>query len=144
MQPRTAPRNDHNERVHVSVSWKRRAEERGVEGCECCGWKPHVSFSRGRKRGRRLCLLTLHHVIPVRYKITFPGDIHAEENTIVLCPNHAAIADWISGTHNNSKSVDFSLYRGPKTREELLENLHSLETDPDSWAAAYWPKFHGF
>jgi len=70
-------------------------------------------------------------------------DIHAHENTVVLCPSHAAIADAISGTHDNKKGADFSQYRGPKTRGELLENLRSLNADPDGWAKAYWPKFDG-
>jgi hypothetical protein len=44
-------------------------------------------------------------VIPKRYYSTYPGDINADENTIVLCPNHAAIADAISGTHDNRKGA---------------------------------------
>jgi hypothetical protein len=133
--------NDHNERVNASVGGKRRAEQRGVIGCEYCGWTPHASFSRTRPRRRKLVLVTLHHVIPMKFQGTYSGDINADENTIVLCPIHAAIADAISGTHDNRKGRDFSKYRGPKTRDELLENLRLLDADPDGWAKAYWPKF---
>lgn len=133
--------NNHNERVNASVGGKRIAERRGVVGCEYCGWTPHVSFSRNRRPGRKLCLVILHHIVPAKYADTYPGDIHAPANTIVLCPNHAAIADAISGTHDNRTLASFNDYRGPKTREELLENLRLVETAPDDWATAYWPKF---
>ena len=82
-------------------------------------------------------------MIPNRYHSTYPGDINADENTIVLCPTHAVIADAISGTHDNRKGAEFSQYRGPKTKAELLVNLRSLDADPDGWANAYWPTFDG-
>lgn len=127
----------HNERVNASVGGKKRAEQKGVEGCEFCGWKAHARF------GGKLRLLKLHHVIPAKYKSTYPGNIHDDSNLIVLCPNHAEIADAISGTHDNAKSGSFGLYRGPKSRDELLENLRLIDTDPDTWAANYWAGLQG-
>ena len=86
-------------------------------------------------------LLIRHHVIPHRFKSTYPGDIHDTSLAAVLCGTCAVVADAISGTNDNVKNKDFSTYRGPRTKAELLDNLKRYHEGPDAWAAEYWPKF---
>lgn len=132
MNPAQKP-TESQKRKNASIKGKKRAHGRGVDACEYerCRLKVHPVF------GRMLPLLIHHHVIPWKYKGTYPGDINGDEVTVILCPNHAAIADCISGTHTNGPK-DFRLYCGPKTREELLKNLRLIEENPEAWASTYW------
>jgi hypothetical protein len=91
---------------------RKRAYEAGIHGCEFCGGWAVYTLS--------------HHIIPRKYKSTYSGNIDDISNGIVLCPNHAAVADDMAGTHDNSHKP-FSEYTGPRTKDELLEKLRLWE-----------------
>lgn len=73
-------------------------------GCEVCGWRPVEAK-----------LLHAHHVIPLTC-----GGTDAARNTLVLCPNHHAVAHHL-GKRSRGR------YTGPETRDAMRDAL--LEHD---------------
>lgn len=104
------------ERVLAADQFKSRrpAETRQ---CECCGWRPPAPLLI---RNKRLSLLHAHHVIAVSR-----GGNDAPENLILLCANCHGVADYLGGR--------IALIDPIRTREQLLDHLQLLLTDPDGW-----------
>lgn len=104
------------------AAYRRRAWRQDRFVCEVCGWTPPVVLDP-KGEGRGLCV---HHVVPVAC-----GGSDEDENLVLLCPNHHAIADNLGRTR--SRGLEGNRYFGPRTREELLETLRRLDVDPDGW-----------
>jgi hypothetical protein len=122
-------REQKNARNVLSRQGKKALRAKGVTKCEVCAWPSYEGFG---------CLLTLAHVIPSKFHAEF-DTVHSHDNVMLLCPNHAKIADHISGVHEKNNS--FSEYRGPRTRSEMMANLRAIDADPESWASQYWPNY---
>lgn len=78
----------------------------GAGTCEFCGWAPP------EKR-----ILHAHHVIP---RARGGGDV--PRNIAVLCPNHHALAHYMSPRGHTAG------YCGPKTKAHLFRLLRIVET----------------
>lgn len=77
--------------------------------CAVCGWNGHGKYN----------LVRVHHVIPVS-----AGGESVESNTLLLCPNHHAIAHMLFGVVDKK-------YNGPNTPKKLKEALMRYESDWD-------------
>ena len=89
----------------------------GNAACDVCGWKPPEPVIA---RGGHL-ILTAHHVVPLAC-----GGSNREENLVVLCPNHHAIAHRLGFKRSQQ-------WYGPTSRDDLIGELVLLETDPEKW-----------
>lgn len=94
--------------------------------CEVCRWRPPKALREvaGRMIGR---LLHGHHIIPVAC-----GGPDTEENLILLCPTHHAIAHHM-GRMVPDGLAPCKIWWGPRTKRELLATMHML-TMPEQYA----------
>jgi hypothetical protein len=79
-------------------------------------------FSRSRDTSE---MMELHHVVPVAC-----GGGDSPENLLLLCPNHHRLAHKLT-----SISYKRGAYFGPRSREEMIQSLTLVESDPSAWQA---------
>jgi 5-methylcytosine-specific restriction endonuclease McrA len=84
----------------------------GRYACEACGWRPPDHSWRGAMPG----VLHVHHIIPV-----LAGGPDAEDNLVLLCPNHHALAHLAAPMRSGQ-------HWGPKTREDLFARLREYDS----------------
>lgn len=84
-------------------------KSKGFVSCEICGWGFKDNFKS----------VNLHHLIP-----TAAGGENIEENIVFLCPNHHALAHFLTYSHGGE-------YHGPKTKEGLMEMIKDYEYEKD-------------
>jgi hypothetical protein len=99
---------------------KRQYFKDGIRACEVCHWAPPSYLARP---DRTLCL-RLHHLVP----LCLDGPLEERSNTLLLCPNHAALGDVLAFTMID---IDGN-YCGPRTRAEIIELLRDIDRNPDS------------
>jgi hypothetical protein len=83
---------------------RRYRRKRATGGCEVCGWKPPAQT-----------VLAVHHVIPLAC-----GGTDADENLIVLCPKHHALARSV-GKRTGKR------YSGPRNKASFTLALRKAE-----------------
>ncbi len=81
----------------------------GMLKCEICGWGFCGNYSS----------VNAHHIKPVS-----AGGENKDDNLILLCPNHHAIAHFISHTHKGK-------YSGPSSKQELIDETILYEKSPE-------------
>jgi hypothetical protein len=91
-------------------SRNRSFKKRRGSACEVCGWTPRPPL--------RPSAVNAHHVRP-----RSEGGNHSDENRIVLCPNHHAVAHAL---HRESPSRD---------RDDLLARIRAWEDEAQQPAA---------
>jgi hypothetical protein len=95
--------------IRKRSSWKATRHKLSASGvCEVCGWEPP------EKR-----LLHAHHVVPRCH-----GGGDEPENLLVVCPNHHALAHYVS-------KRTYRVYAGPRTRAALLEKIRLVEFEQE-------------
>lgn len=106
------------ETSRVPRAIKRQLIEQHGNACEICGWKNPVPdlFQRST-----ISIVQAHHIVPAAC-----GGLATVENLILLCPNHHIIAHEVLGK-------PAGIWRGPRTREELIATLKRLESNPNQW-----------
>lgn len=96
---------------------KVRRAKTGEMRCAVCKWAPPAQIAV--RRG--LNLLHAHHVVPLAC-----GGSNDEENLVILCPNHHALAHRV-GQQNGAR------WYGAPTPNELVAELTALEEAPQDW-----------
>lgn len=111
-------------RDHTLVTTVKRSRAQSDEHCcEVCGWVPPVvGFYKGLQcKYRRARLLHLHHIVPLRW-----GGKDEEDNLILLCPNHHAVAHAIIGLWRSADGIAVSYDR-------LFAALRAISKAPNDW-----------
>jgi predicted HNH restriction endonuclease len=97
----------HRERVNFIQKYKRKiTKQDGILRCEICGW----GFRDNNNS------VNAHHIVPVA-----SGGEDSEGNTVLLCPNHHAIAHYLTRQSDG-------IYYGPRSKSELLNKINEYET----------------
>ena len=86
--------------------------------CAVCGWSgPAVETT-----------LHGHHIIPRSW-----GGANSEENIVLLCPNHHALAHSFCNGRKSQQFIDVVL----RQKTAFIEHLKSYDSDPAGWVADY-------
>ena len=96
----------------------------GQVKCQICDWQA-PDFLQAMF-GRSSFAVNLHHVLPVAC-----GGTDEPENLVLLCPNHHAIADILSGRFNKGRGNKINSFITDKI--ELIEMLSLIDSDPVKW-----------
>ena len=104
----------------ASKTYRFKREKMSAELCRCeaCGWQEPAAISR-----RYRSVVQAHHVIPVAC-----GGSDADDNLVLLCPNHHAIAHRVGQV---TSGTGRKRYHGPQTKAELLGLLAQIELAPE-------------
>lgn len=121
-----AKRKRQSERTCAVNKHKKDLRQQGQTKCEICGWSAPDYLQN--MSGRSNFTVNLHHVLP-----TASGGAEEPENLILLCPNHHAIADLLSGRFNKGRGSKINSFITDKA--ELIEMLHLIDSDPIKWEA---------
>ena len=105
--------------------------------CELCGWSPPRLLSDQAESacGKKL-ILAVHHIL--RYS---EGGDESDDNLILLCPNHHALADAVSQLwRSHTKRGDAHRYVAKPTKHHLMTLLPLMEQHPQDWMDRYDPR----
>ncbi len=105
---------------HAPADLRRTLAREGVRpACESCGWS--------LPEGLGASAVTAHHAIPLA---AGGGDV--EDNLVLLCPNHHAIAHRLWPLVGK-KSAARKGYDGPRSPAEVVEELRLFDADPEAY-----------
>jgi predicted restriction endonuclease len=127
-----AKRKRQVERICAVRKHKETLRCNGQVQCEICGW--HAPEFLQEMLGRSCFAVNAHHVLPVAC-----GGSDELDNLVLLCPNHHAIADLLSGRFNKGRGNKNNSFITDKA--ELIEMLRLIDDDPAAWQAQMEERF---
>ena len=95
------------ERLKQRLKAVRAYKKSHENACEVCGYKPPDGISTK--------MLHTHHIVEAR-----AGGSDGEDNLIILCPNHHALAHALGPTYHGQ-------YLGEKDRTHLITRMKQVE-----------------
>src|SRR5438552_2296496 len=111
----TRAKKDRRSKQIVNIArFRKKLDREGRLRCEVCGWAPSEYLLKFFVHGR---LIQIHHLLPISC-----GGTDDEENLLILCPNHHAIADafgMVLAKRGESPEL--------RTRQGLIDFLRRLD-----------------